>query len=135
MTIESYGKGIAFRSCYPSRKEGETNINIVENRGYETKDLMPAVTKPVNQLSVEDKQREDKCNQPLKRNKFRRRWVNKTHDKRHQQDCGFPTPESADRDKDFVRDELYRETAGSVASDKPVDSKEFCHYCLSCKRS
>ena len=75
---------------------------------------METVSKLVNQLSVDDKQRENRRNQSRERSGSRGRWVDERRDRGQQQDRGFndrrrfPTPRSSHRDRLFGKEEPSR---------------------------
>ena len=76
----------------------EQKPKIAEIRRDETKDLVKAVNKLVNQLSVDDKQLENRRNQSRERSSSRGRWGDDKRDRGQQQDRGLnnrrriPTP-------------------------------------------
>ena len=94
----------------------------------ETKDLVEAVTRLANQLSVDDKQREKRRNQSRERSGSLGRWGNDRRDRRQQQDRGvndrrrLPTPGPSHRDLSEQMNRLG-ETTGRVSSAEPVDKK------------
>ena len=79
-------------------EEEEQTPKVAVIRRDETKDLVEAGTKFVNQLSVDDKQRENRRNQSRERSRSRGRWGDDRRDRGQQQDRGyndrrrFPTP-------------------------------------------
>ena len=86
-------------------EEEEQTPKVAVIRRDETKDLVEAVTKLVSQLSVDDKQRENRRNQSRERSGSRGRWGNDRRDRGQQQDRGFndrrqfPTPGPSHRDR------------------------------------
>ena len=111
-------------------EEEEQTPKAAVFRRDETKDLVEAVTKFVNQLSVDDKQRENRRNQSRERRSSRRRWGDDRRDRRQQQDRGFnsrrrfPTP-GPSHEAD-LSDEMNRlgGTTGKVSNAEPVDKKD-----------
>ena len=95
-------------------EEEEQTSKIAIIRRDETKDLVEVVTRLVNKLSVDDKQRENHRNQSRERSSSRGRWGDDRRDREQQQDCGFndrrrlPTPGPSHRDRCFGRDEPSR---------------------------
>ena len=69
-------------------KEQQTPKVAVIRRD-ETKDLVEAVSKLVNQLSVDDKQLENRRKQSRERSSSRGRWGDDKRDRGQQQDRGF----------------------------------------------
>ena len=75
---------------------------------------MEVVTRLVNQLSVDDKQRENRRNQSRERSTFRGRWGDNRRVVGQQQDRGIndrrrlPTPGPSHRDRSFGGDEPSR---------------------------
>ena len=92
-------------------EEEEQTPNVAVIRRDETKDLVEAVTKLVNQLSVGDKQRENRRNQSRERSGSRGRWGDDRRDRGQQQDRGFndrrrfPTPGPSHQDRSFGKEE------------------------------
>ena len=99
------------RSCNKNRR-GRANTKVAVIRRDETKDLVEAVTRLVNQLSVDDKQR--MTNQSRERSSSLGRWGDDKRERGQQQDRGFndrrqlPTPGSSLRDRSFRGDEPSR---------------------------
>ena len=95
-------------------EEEEQTPKIAVIRRHETKDLVEAVTKLVNQLSVDDKQREHRRIHSRERKGSRGRWGDDRRDRGQQQDRGFndwrrfPTPGPSQRDRCFGREEPSR---------------------------
>ena len=91
-------------------EEEEQATKVAVIRRDKTKNLVEAVTKLLNQLSVDDKQRENRWNQSRERSNSRGRWG----DRGQQQDRGlsdrrrFPTPGPSHRVRFFARDEPSR---------------------------
>ena len=83
-------------------------------RRDERKDLVEAVTNLVNQLSVDDKQRENRRNPSRERRSSRGRWGDDRRHRGQQQDRGFndrrrfPMPGPSHRDRSFGTDEPSR---------------------------
>ena len=105
-------------------EEEEQTSKVAVIRRDESKNLVEAVTKLVNQLSVDDKQRENRWNQSKNRSSSRGRWVDDRGDRPQQQERGFsdkrrfPTPKPSHRDSFLGRDD------GMVSSAEPVDKKD-----------
>ena len=95
-------------------EEEEQTPKVAVIRRDETEDLVEAVTRLVNQLSVDDKQQENRCNQSRARRSSRGRWGDDRHDRGQHQDRGLddrwrlPTPGPCHRDRSFGRDEPSR---------------------------
>ena len=92
-------------------EEEEQTPKVAVIRRDETKDLVEAVTKLVNQLSVDDKHRENRRNQSRELSSSRGRWGDDRRDRGQQQDRGFngqrrcPTLGPSHRARSFGRDE------------------------------
>ena len=92
-------------------EEEEQTPKVAVIRRDETKDLVKAVTRLLNQLSVDEKQQVNRRNQSRERSSSRSRWVDDRRDREQQQDRGFndrrrlPTPGPSQRDRSFGRDE------------------------------
>ena len=91
-----------------TRIEEEEQTPIVALiRRDEKKSLVEAVSKLVNHLSVDDKQRENRQNQSTERSSSRGRWGDDRRGRGQQQDRGFsnrrqfPTPGPSHRDRFF----------------------------------
>ena len=95
-------------------EEEEETPKVAVIRRDERKNLVEAVTKLVNQLSVDDKQRENRRNQSRERSGSRERWGDDRRDRGQQQDRWFndrrrfPTPGPSHRDRSFGREETSR---------------------------
>ena len=95
-------------------EEEEQTPKISVIRRDETKDLVEAVTKLVNQLTVDDKKRENRQNLSRERSGSRGRWGDDRRDRGKKQDRGFndqrrfPTPGPSHRDRSFGREEPPR---------------------------
>ena len=70
-------------------EEEERTPKVAVIRRDETKGLVEAIDKLVNQLSVDDKQRENRQNQSRERSGSRGRWCDNRRDRGQQQDRGF----------------------------------------------
>ena len=107
-------------------EEEEQTPKVAVIRRDETKDLVEAVNKLVNQLSVDDKQRKNRRNQCRERSGSQGRWGDDRRDRGQQQDRGFndrrrfPTPGLSHRDRSFGREEPSRR----VSSAEPVDKRD-----------
>ena len=92
-------------------EEEEQTPKVAVIRRNETKDLVQAVTKLVNRLSVDDKQRENRRIQSRERTGSRGRWGDDRRDRGQQQDREFndrrrfPSPGPSHRDRSFGREE------------------------------
>ena len=79
----------------------------------------------MNQLSVDDKQRENRRNQSRERSSSQGRWGDDRRYRGHQQDRGFndrrrfPTPGPSHRDRSFGRNVSFLST-GSALETLPV---------------
>ena len=97
------------------KKEEEQPLNFAVIRRDETTNLLEAVTKLVNQLSEDDKPRENRRRQSRERG----RWGDDRPDRKTKQERGFsgrrrpPTPGPSHRDNYFGRDERLGETTYS----------------------
>ena len=95
-------------------EEEEQTPKVAVIRRDETKDLVEAVTKLVNQLSVDCKQRENRHNQSRERSGSRERWGDDRRNRGQQKDRGFndrrrfPTHGPSHRDRSFGREEPSR---------------------------
>ena len=70
-------------------EEEEQTPKFAVIRRDETKDLVEAINKLVNHLSVDDKQRENRQNQSRERSSSRGRWGDDRRDRGQQQDRGL----------------------------------------------
>ena len=101
-------------------EEEEQTRKVAVIRRTETKYLVEAVTKLVNQLSVDDKQRENRRNQSRERGGSQGRWGDDRRDRGQQQDRGFndqrrfSTPRPSHRDRSFGRKEPSRRNEGQA---------------------
>ena len=113
MKIETVLKRSLHLEAITRLEEEVQTPKIALIRRDETKDLVEAVTKLLNQLSVNDKQRENRRNQSREQSSSRGRWGDDRRERRQQQDRGFndrqqfPTPGPSHRDRSFGRDEPY----------------------------
>ena len=107
-------------------EEEEQTTKVAVIRRDETKDLVEAVTRLVNQFSVDDKQRENRRDQSREQSSSRGGWGDDRRDRGQQQDRGFndrrrlPTPGPSHRDRSF--EEMNR-TTERISSAEPVDKK------------
>ena len=114
MKIETVLVSALHQKAVTRIEEEEQTPKVVAIRRDETKDSMEAVTKLVNKLSVDDKQRENRRNQSKERSGSRGRWGDDRRDRGLQQDRGFndrrqfPTPGLSHRDRSFGREEPSR---------------------------
>ena len=96
----------------------EQTPKVAVIRRDETKNLVEAVTKLVNQLSVDDKQRENRRNQSSERSVTRGRWGDDRRGRGQEQyrelsaRRSFPTPRPSHRKRSFGRDEPSRRDDG-----------------------
>ena len=126
-------------------EEEEQTTKIAVIRQDETKYLVEAVTKLVNQLSVDDKQRENRRIQSRERNGSRGLWGDDRRDKRQQQDCGFndrrqfPMSGSSHRDRSFGKEEPSRRNGSKSFKCRACGQEEHlsrnCRNCFLCKSS
>ena len=104
--------------------------NVAVIRRDEMKDLVEAVIKLVNQLSVDDKQRENRRNQLRERSSSWGRWGDDRRDRVQQQDRGFsdrrrfPTLDLATETDHSEEQNPLGETTGRVSSEDHVDKKD-----------
>ena len=126
-----------------TRIEEEQQIpKVAVIRRDETKDLVEAVTKLVNQLSVDDKQRENRQSQSRERSSSRGRWSGDRCDIGQKQDHGFNdrlqflTPSPSHPDRSFGRDEpsrrndRHRFKCRSCGQEGHISRN--CRNCLTC---
>ena len=110
MTIKTVLERALHLEAVTRIEEEEQTPNVEFIRREETKDLVEAVIKLVNQLSVYDKQRETRRNQSRERSISRGRCGDGRRVRLQQQDCvlsdrrRFPTPRPSHRDRSFGRD-------------------------------
>ena len=111
MKIQTFFEQALHLEAVTRIEEEEQTPKVEVIRRNETKDLVEAVNRLVNQLSVDDKQRKVRQNQSRERSISRGRWEDDRRDRGQQQDRGFndrrrlPTPRSSHQDRSFGRDE------------------------------
>ena len=114
MKIETVLKRALHLEAVTRIEEEEQTPKVAVIRRDETKNLVEAATRLVNQSSVDEKQRENHRNQSRDRSSSRGRWGDDRRDRGQQQDRGFndrrrlPTPGPSHRDRSFGRDEPSR---------------------------
>ena len=104
----------------------EQTPNVAVIRRDERKDIVEAVTRLVNQLSVDEKHRENRQNQSRERSSSRERWGDDRRDRGQQQDRGFNDCQRQDLVTETdLSEEMNRlgGTTGRVSSAEPVDKK------------
>ena len=126
-------------------EEEEQTPKVAVIRRDETKDLVEAVTKLVNQLSVDNKKRENRRNQSRERSGSRGRWGDDRRDRGQQQDRGFndrrrfPTPGPSHRDRSFGREEpsrrKYRQSFKCRGCGQEGHFSRNCRNCFLCGSS
>ena len=126
-------------------EEEEQTPKVAVIRRDETIDLVEAVTRLVNQLSVDHKQLEDRQNQSMERSSSRGRCGDERRDRGQQEDRGLndrrrlPTPGPSHRDRSFGRDEPSRRNDRQVfkcrACGQDGHISRNCRNCLLCGSS
>ena len=81
MKIETVLERALHLEVVTRRGEDEQTLKFAVIRRDETKDLVEAVTKLVNQLSVDDKHGENRRNQSRERSSSRGRWGDNRRDR------------------------------------------------------
>ena len=110
-------------------EEEEQTPKVAVIRRDEMKDLVEAVTRLVNQLSVDDKQRENRRNQSRERSSSRGRWGDDRRENRNKI-VGSTIGGDCQRQDRVTETDLSEEmnrlegTTGRVSSAEPVDKKD-----------
>ena len=125
-------------------EEEEQTQKVAVIRRDETKDLVEAVTKLVNQLPVDDEQRENRRNQSRERSSSRGRWGDDRRDRGQQQGrvlndrlrLAMPGPSHRDRssgrDEPCRRNDRHSFRCRTCGQKGHISRILFCRNCFLC---